>query len=197
MPPCRTKVRAERGQVGNLRNVQPDILRQHVGEAGQNLFRLPALALEIDDVRLHEDGAAVAKHRHGLGAERQIGVVGHIVAETRAGGLQEVSVAGRALRVELEILYAAVLQDDELDVLAAHVADDVGMRDRSAARLGVRHGLDDGRVGIEHVLQNVLGVAGGAHAENLERGALLFDLLRAGCRTCPCVSSMGLPLESW
>ena len=82
-------------------------------------------------------------------------------------GLQEVAVAGRALRVQLEILHAPVLQNDELDVLAAHVADDVGVGIEVQRRLGVRHGFDHGRVGVQHVLQDVLGVAGGADAQNL------------------------------
>ena len=63
-------------------------------------------------------------------------------------------------------------------------------------RFGVRHGLDDGRVGVQHVFQDVLGVAGGADAQDLQRGALLFDLL-AQVREHVLVSSMGLPLESW
>ena len=33
----------------------------------------PALPLEVDDVRLHEDGAAVAEDRHRLGGEGHIG----------------------------------------------------------------------------------------------------------------------------
>ena len=48
-------------QVRDLRNVQPDVLRQHVAQAGHDLFRLPSLALEVHDVRLHEHRAAVAE----------------------------------------------------------------------------------------------------------------------------------------
>ena len=59
--------------------------------------------------RLHEHRAAVAEHGHGLGAEGQVGVLLHRHAEALRGGLQEVAVAGGALRVQLEILHAAVL----------------------------------------------------------------------------------------
>ena len=41
---------ADRGEVGNLRDVQPDVLGQHVAQAGHDLFGLPALALEVDDI---------------------------------------------------------------------------------------------------------------------------------------------------
>ena len=138
---------AERGQVRNLRDVQPDIFRQDVGEAGENFFRLPALALEIDDVGLHEDGAAVAEHGHGLGAEGQVGELGDVEAEAHGRRLQEVAVARRALGVELEVFHAAVLQNDELDVLAAYVADHVGLRIKVQRGFGVRDGFDDGGIG--------------------------------------------------
>ena len=67
VPPCRTKLRPERGEVRDLADVQPDVLRQHGGEPGHDLLGLPALPLEVDDVRLHEDGAAVAELGHRLG----------------------------------------------------------------------------------------------------------------------------------
>ena len=44
------EARADGREVRNLRNVQPDVLGQHVAQAGHDLFRLPALALEIHDV---------------------------------------------------------------------------------------------------------------------------------------------------
>ena len=42
--------------------------------------------------------------------------------------------------------------------------------------LGVRHGLDEGDVGPQDVFEDVLGVAGGADPEDLERGAGVLDL---------------------
>ena len=83
--------------------------------------------------------------------------------------MQEVAVARRALRVQLEILDAAVLQDDDLDVLAADVADHVDVVVEMQAGFGVGHGFDERGIGADHVLQNVFGVAGGAHAQYLER----------------------------
>ncbi len=195
VPPCSRKRRADGGEVGDLRNVQPDVLGQHVAEAGHDLFRLPALALEIDDVGLHEHGAAVAEAGEAVGAEGRIGILLHRHVEALRGGLQEVAVARRTLRVELEIFHAAVLQDDDLDVLAADVADDVHVVVEVQAGFGVGDGFDQRGIGADDVFQNVLGVAGGADAEDLERGALIGNL-RSSLPITSMVSSMGLPFES-
>ena len=168
VPPCSRNLRADGGEIRNLRNVQPDVLGQHVAEAGHDLFGLPALALEVHDVALHEDGAAIAKAGEALGAEGDVGVLFHLDVEALRGGLQEVAVARRTLRVQLEIFDAAVLQDDDLDVLAADVADHVDAFVEVQAGFGVRHGLDQRGIGAHHVLQNVLGITGGAHAEDLQ-----------------------------
>ena len=170
------EARADGREVGNLRNVQPDVLGQHVAQPRHDLFRLPALPLEIHDVGLHEHRAAVAELRESLGAECRVGVLLHRHVEALRGGLQEVAVAGRALGIELEILDAAVLEDDDLDVLAAHVANHVHVVVEMQAGFGVRHGLHQRGVGADHVLQNVLGVAGGADAQNLQLHALVANL---------------------
>src|SRR5690606_13081981 len=167
---------AELGEVGDLADIQPDVLRQHVGQAGHDLLGGPALALEVDDVGLHEHGAAVAEVRHRLGAEGPLGVLLDVDAEALGGALQEVAVAGRALGVELEVLDLAVLEDDDLDVLAADVADDVDVLVEVERALAVGHRLDDGRVGAEDVAEDVLGVAGGADAEDGQLRAGALDL---------------------
>ena len=170
------EARAQRREIGNAGNVQENVLRQHRRQAGENLFRPPALTLEVHDVGLHEHRAAVAEHRHGLRRECQIGVLLDAQAESFRGGLQEVSIARRALRVQLEIFHAAVVQDDDLDVLPAHIHDHVRIFVELQRRLGVRDGLHQRHVGLEHIFQNVLGVAGGGHAQHFELGALRFHL---------------------
>src|ERR1019366_1358213 len=170
------EARADGGEIGNLRNVQPDVLGQHVAEARHDLFGLPALPLEVHNVALHEHGAAVAKTGEAFGAESDIGILFHLDVEALRGGLQEVAVARRTLRVQLEILHAAVLEDDDFDILAAHVADDVHAFIEVEARLGVGHGFHQRRIGAHDVLQNVLGIAGSADAENLQFRAGIADL---------------------
>src|SRR5690242_4067473 len=167
---------ADRREVRNLRHVQPDILRQHVAQAGHDFFRLPTLALKVHDIALHEHGAAVAEAGKSVGAERHVGVLFHRHVEALRGGLQEVPVAGAALRVELEILHAAVLEDDDLDVLAADVADHVHIVVEMEAGFGVRDGFDQRGIRADDVFEDVLGVTGSPDAENLQLRALVENL---------------------
>ena len=74
-------------------------------------------------------------------------------AEPFGGGLQEITIAGRALRVQPEILDAPILRTDQLDVLPADIDDDVRIRVEVQSRFGVRHGLRQSHVGAEHLLQ--------------------------------------------
>jgi hypothetical protein len=101
-----------------------------------------------------------------------------------AGRLQEVAVAGRALGVEAEVFDAPVLEEDDLDVLAAYVADDVHVREEVQSGLRVSHRLDDRGVGRKNILENVLGVAGHSEAADLQnrslRGDLFFQVLEDG-----------------
>jgi len=131
------EARAQRRQVRDARNVEEDILGQHGGETGENFLRLPALALEVHDVRLHEHRASVAKHRHGLRVKSEVRKILYLQPESLGGRLQKVPVARGALRVQLEILHAAVFQDDELDVLAAHVDNHVRVVVKLQGGLGV------------------------------------------------------------
>ncbi len=102
----------------------------------------------------------------------------------------------RALRVQLEVFDAAVLQDDDLDVLAADVADHVDVLVEVQAGLGVRDGFDQRGIGADHVLQNVLGVAGGADAQDLRASRPDPRPAVAASASTSMVSSIGLPLES-
>ena len=177
MPPCRTKREPSEARFGNAGDVEKDILRQHIGEPGKDLLRPPALALEVHDVGLHEDRAAISEGGHGLGGEGDIGEFLHLHAEAFGSRLQEVSVAGRALRVQLEVLNAAVFEDDELDVLAADIDDDVRIVVELQRGLSMRDRFHQRHVCVQHIFEDVFGVAGRSHAENLERRALALDLL--------------------
>ena len=97
-------------------------------------------------------------------------------AEAFGGGLQEISIARGALRVQLEVLHAAVVQDDDLDVLPADVDDHVRIFVELQRRLGVRDGFHQRDVGVENVFQNVFRVAGGRDAQNFQLGVLRLDL---------------------
>jgi hypothetical protein len=97
-------------------------------------------------------------------------------AETFRRRLQEISISGRALRVELEILHSAVVQDDDLDVLAAHVDDHVRIIVELERRFGVRDGFDQSDVRVEDILQNVLGISGCRDSKNFQLRVLRLHL---------------------
>ena len=126
---------------------------------------VPALALEADDVGLEEDGAAVAELRHALGLEGVGRVVANIDAEGARGGFEEIAVARRALRVQHEVLDAAILQRNQLDVLAADIDDDIDVRAELLRRAGVGHGLDQCDVGAQDALEHVLRIARGCRTQ--------------------------------
>ena len=96
--------------------------------------------------------------------------------ESFCSGLQKIAVAGGALRVQLEILHPAVVQDDDLDILSAHVDDDVRILIKLQRRLSVSHGLHERDIRVQLVLQNIFGVAGGGDSQDLEFGILRFNL---------------------
>ena len=167
---------AEPREVGRLGHVEEHVPGQHGGQAGENLLRLPAVALHVGDLRLQEQHAPLAEHRHLARGERRLGELLDRVAEAARDGLQEVPVAGRAGRVQPEVLHPAAVHHDDLDVLAADVDDDVRVLVDVQRGVGVRHRLDQRGVAGEHVLQDVLGVAGGDQPRHLDPRPLRLDL---------------------
>ena len=73
VPPWSTNLRPERREARDLHDVLPDVLRQHLREAGEHLLLREALLLEVDAIGVEEDGAAVAELRRELGLERDVG----------------------------------------------------------------------------------------------------------------------------
>ena len=153
MPPWSTNLRAERGQARDLHDVLPDVLRQHLREAGEHLLLREALLLEVHAVGVEEHGAAVAELRRELGLERDVGELGDRHAERVGHGLEEHAVAGRAAVREAEVGDVAVLHEQDLDVLPADVADDVDVAEEVHGAHHVRDGLDDVHVGAHALLR--------------------------------------------
>ena len=174
--PLQDKARSQRGQVGGLGHMKKDIARKHRCQAGQNLLGAPALTLKVDDIRLQEDSAAVAEVRHRLGGKGGFRIALDGNAKALRGGLQEIAIAGRALRIEPEIADAAIAQQDELDVLPADIDDDLRVGKAAQGRFGVGHGFHQGRVGAEHLFENILGVAGCCRAQDMQACAGIFHL---------------------
>ncbi len=165
--------RAQRGEPRDLHHVLPDVLGQHLGEAGEKLLLGEALLLEVDAIGVEEDGAAVAELGRELGAEGGVGVLGHRQAELVGHRLEEHAVAGGARVGEAEVGDVAVLHEQDLDVLPADVADDVDLAEVAHRAHHVGDGLDDVHVGAHRLFEHVGRVAGGAEAQHLQRGALV------------------------
>ena len=125
-PALKNETPAQGCDVGDARHVQKDVLGKHRGQSGEDLFRSPTLTLEIDDVRLKEDRAAIAELRHSPWREmRSRQTPQWECRAASAAACRKYPLPGRALRIQTEISYRSILQHDDLDVLAAYVDDGV------------------------------------------------------------------------
>ncbi len=176
-PALQDEARSQLREVRNAGDIEEDIFRQDIRQSSENFFAAPTLPLKVYDVGLHKHRAAVAEDRHGVGRKSDVRVLLHLVTERLGCALQEIAVSGRALGIEFEVLDAAILQYDQLNVLAAHVHDDVGILVELHGRFGVRHGFHQRNIGLEHVFQNILGISGGADPEHFQGGSLRLHLL--------------------
>ena len=184
----------ERRHARDLHDVLPDVLRQHLREAGEHLLLREALLLEVHAIGVEEDGAAVAELRRELGLERDVGELGDRDAERVGRRLQQHAVAGRAAVRQAEVGDVAVLHEQDLDVLPADVADDVDVAEEVHRAHHVRDGLDDVHVGAHALLEHVGRVAGRAEAHDLELGALSVDpRTRGAARGAPSCPGSGCP----
>ena len=112
--------------------------------------------------------------------KRQIGELLDLQTEALGCRLQEIAVARRALRVELEILHAAILENDQLDILTAHVDDHVRIFVELDRRFGMGHCFDEPDISVQNILEHVFGVARRSYAKHFELRALVLDLFADG-----------------
>ena len=68
------------------------------------------------------------------------------------------------------------MQHDQLDVLPTQVNNHVRVVVKFQRRFGVRHGFHQRHIRLEHLLQHVLGIAGGRDAEHFQFRILGLDL---------------------
>ena len=155
----------------------PDILRQHLGQPGEQLLLAVTLALKTDPVAVEKHRTAITEFRRQTGLKGDPGIVLDGDAELVRHGLQQHAVARGALIGETETLDHAVLHEQHLDVLAADVADHVDIVTAVFHRAHhVRHRLDDVGVALHGLVQHIGRITGGAKAQHLQRAALLRDL---------------------
>jgi hypothetical protein len=85
VPPWSTKVCAQLGEPRHLHHVLPDVLGQHLREAGEHLGAREALFLEVHPVGVEEHRAAIAelgrrarpRTRSRVLVERDAELIGH------------------------------------------------------------------------------------------------------------------------
>lgn len=81
------------------------------------------------------------------------------------------------MRVELEVLHVAVLQDNEFDILTAHVDDHMWVVIELERGFGVCDRLNQCHIGVENITQDTLRISRGAHSKNFKRCTWTFNLL--------------------
>src|SRR3984893_12345822 len=127
--------------------IDPDIQRKNGAQRGEDFLRLPTLALLIDDIALQENAASHRKLRHGLRSKRPVGDFAERDAKSFRDSLQERSISGGALRIQAEIADGAILQNHDLDVDAANVADAIRIREIMQAGGGMSDCFDHSAIG--------------------------------------------------
>jgi len=152
------KPRAQCGQVWHLGDMQKTFLGSTVANPASIFFRPPPLALKVDDVSLQKHCASIAENRHCIGVEGSLGIVLDGNAQPLGRGLKKVPVAGRALRVQFEVLDAPIAENDELDILAANVHDHMRVLEECMADSVWATVSTQSHVCLQHPLQDVLGI---------------------------------------
>ncbi len=96
-------------------------------------------------------------------------LVGHFAqgnAESFGDALEESAVARRALRIQAEIADGPVLQDHDLDVNAAHVANAIGIREVVQSRGGVGNRFHHAAIRAQDAFQQIFSVARDSETQN-------------------------------
>ena len=98
--------------------------------------------------------------RHRLGLERAVCHLTHGDIEALGDSLQKRPISRGALRVEPEVGHRPVVQEHDLDVNAADVADAIRVREEVKSGGGVSNGLHHRAVRSQNAFQQILAVSG-------------------------------------
>src|SRR5262249_29221787 len=158
-------------------NVEPDILGQNSSQPSHNLFRFPSLSLKVDNVRLHENRAAITESRHASSTESPFGVFFDRHAETFRGALQKIAISRGALGIQLKVLDLTILKDDQFDILAPDIADDISIFVEAQRRFSVGDGFYQRYIRTERIFENIFGITGSSNSQDFQSGARLRHLV--------------------
>src|SRR3972149_8560534 len=99
------------------------------------------------------------EQRHTFSHEGLFCKFSDIKSKPPGGALKKISVPGRTLRVELKIPHLAVFKKDHLNVLSAHIYNDIHIIEVVEGRLGVGHCLDECDIRITVLLKHIFCVS--------------------------------------
>lgn len=125
----------------------------------------------------------------------RIGILLNRNAELIRHRLQEHPVTGGALIGQLEIANVPVLEEENLDILTADIADHIDVAELVNGAHHMRDRLHDINVCPQRFFQHVCGVSRSAEADDLQLGPCPISVSRIRF-SISFVSSSGLPLDS-
>ena len=138
------------------------------GQTGADIFNRGTVLLRLLDRRVHEHGAAAAKVNGLVGKQAQRGKLLDVVAQRLGERLQKAAAAGGAGFVQEDVADRTVLNFEALHVLTADVDDEIHVGQKVLGGGKVRDSLDKTAVTVERIFDELLAVAGGGHAGNLQ-----------------------------
>ena len=138
------------------------------GQTGADIFNRGTVLLRLLDRRVHKHGAAAAKVNGLVGKQAQRGKLLDVVAQRLGERLQKAAAAGGAGFVQEDVADRTVLNFEALHVLTADVDDEIHVGQKVLGGGKVRDSLDKTAVTVERIFDELLAVAGGGHAGDLQ-----------------------------
>ena len=145
------------------------------GQTGADIFNRGTVLLRLLDRRVHEHGAAAAKVNGLVGKQAQRGKLLDVVAQRLGERLQKAAAAGGAGFVQEDVADRTVLNFEALHVLTADVDDEIHVGQKVLGGGKVRDSLDKTAVTVERIFDELLAVAGGGHAGDLQARVILVE----------------------
>ena len=145
------------------------------GQTGADIFNRGTVLLRLLDRRVHKHGAAAAKVNGLVGKQAQRGKLLDVVAQRLGERLQKAAAAGGAGFVQEDVADRTVLNFEALHVLTADVDDEIHVGQKVLGGGKVRDSLDKTAVTVERIFDELLAVAGGGHAGDLQARVILVE----------------------
>src|SRR5215469_17840387 len=140
-------------QVVQPTGVDPNVQRQNATQTGKNLLRLPSFTLLIHDITLQKHATSHGQLGHSLRAESGVSHLVHGNVKAFGNALQEGPVARGTLRIQPEVGNRRVVENHDLHIDAANIANAVSIGEKVKSGGCVGNGLDHRTVGTKNSLE--------------------------------------------